>query len=182
MGGDYYGMPPLLQRALLPTLPPLIDCWGIFAWGEAWGPASPAPASCHPEPHRPSSRREDEGNDKVMTSALTSVDMGRRSHHKQLWAWDNFSLRAESGRSSMTSGEFLMASSICHLLLPLSYTYPCLPILNLHPSFAVPNLEGVGWSRGGCTESGAPCCIRNFWSSVMETKNSYHPQKPCGGC
>lgn len=82
----------------------------------------------------------------------------------------------------MTSGEFLMASSICHLFLPLSYTCPCLPTLNLHPSFAVPNLEGVGWSRGGCTESGAPCCIRNFWSSVMEPKNSYHPQKPCGGC
>lgn len=71
----------------------------------------------------------------------------------------------------------------CLSSLFVSYTSPCLLTLNLHPSSAVPNLEGVGWGRGGCTESWSPCCIQNFWGSLMETKTSYHPQKPCDrGC
>lgn len=121
---------------------------------------------------------------------------GARELRQELWqvlTWEGETRRNTSGpRIISASGQGLeglqwrQESFYWHQVFVisfcLSYTCPRLPTLNLRPSFAVPNLEGVGWARGGCTESGAPCCIRNFWGSMMEMKNSYHPQKPCGRC
>lgn len=80
--------------------------------------ALPTPSEAHTDLHWVR-EEENSGSEGAKTRTLTGVNMGRRNQKEHQWPQDNFCFRAGAGRSSMTSGELLLASSICHLILPL---------------------------------------------------------------
>lgn len=167
----------------LPALLPLAGFCPV-SLDEAWLSPSTAPASCTPETQTSARQAAWEGR------RIKGMDTLRRA------LWQVLTQKGETVTNSRiisASGQRLEGPQWCQKRVSngikclsslfVSYTSPCLLTLNLRPSSAVPNLEGVGWGRGGCTESWSLCCIHNFWGSLMETKTNYHPQKPCDrGC